>query len=165
MKTMTTTSPTTADLGSQLESLLERQLSAHAEWRRVVQSHKEAISAADPRAIAIATEQQAAMVRRVHDLEEERQRTLGTATVTELIRTLPAADRARLTEMAERLKALAVEIRDEQRLVRTASENLMTHMRGLMSQIAARLSHAGTYGAGGRVESSATVVSGLDISR
>ena len=40
---------------------------------------------------------------------------------------------------------------------------MASHIDGLVRQVAQRLSHAGTYGAGGRVEVKAPVVSGLDV--
>ena len=40
---------------------------------------------------------------------------------------------------------------------------MATHIDGLVRQVAQRLSHAGTYGSGGRVEVKAPVVSGLDV--
>ena len=68
-----------------------------------------------------------------------------------------------LLERAKTLRGPIERVRREQSIVREASSSVLSHMRGLMHQLSNRLSHAGTYGAGGKVSAGPVVVSGLDI--
>ena len=64
------------------------------------------------------------------------------------------------------LRALMDKVSHEQDAVRAATEALAGHMRGLLEQVSAKLSHAGTYSQRGDVRPTREqVVSGLDMVR
>lgn len=165
---------TSQDLWAELPGLLDRMIAAHEGWLSALTDHKAAIGQANTKAIAGAVDRERGFAELVQTLENERCGLLGipaavkTAqgpTITELARTRPPAERDALLERATRLRALIERVRREQSIVREASASVLGHMRGLMAHLASRLSHAGTYGAGGRVEAGPCVVSGLDIRR
>jgi hypothetical protein len=65
--------------------------------------------------------------------------------------------------MADRLRSLIERVQREHRAIRSASETLGEHMRGLIQQVRGRLSCAGTYGRGGSVEAGGRVYSSVDV--
>lgn len=65
--------------------------------------------------------------------------------------------------MAGRLRFLLADIETQNSTLRTATAVLISHMEGLMRQVARRLSHSGTYGRKGYVETVPTVVSAVDL--
>ncbi len=171
---MTQNRATGADLWAELPGLLDRLIAAHEGWLAALADHKAAIGHADTRAIGAAVERERGFAELVQTLENERRALLGIPasvktgqgpTITELARTRGAGERDALLERAGKLKALIEKVRREQSIVREASASVLGHMRGLMAHLASRLSHAGTYGAAGRVEAGPCVVSGLDIRR
>ena len=105
---------------------------------------------------------------RIAKVEQERQRmvhdeTGAVDTLDALLDRFNADDRARIGQRRARLRELIGRVRDEQQAVKIASENLANHMRGLMKQVSASLSHAGTYSRGGAIDVSHNqVMSSLD---
>jgi type VI protein secretion system component VasF len=71
--------------------------------------------------------------------------------------------RSRLLTLGDRLRELLLALHREQAALRAAAESLSTHMQGLMRQVYGRLSHAGTYGRAGHVDTRVQVVTSLDV--
>jgi hypothetical protein len=171
---------------AQLEALLERLLAEHEQLLELAASHRQAIAGADPRTLGDCLQRQNEVVQRVGDLESqrlalvarlaERMRPLAKAggsrpaeaipdkpTVSWIAKSLPEPLRTRLVGLAERLRELLARLQREHATLREASAALASHMEGMMRQLAKRLSHAGTYGRRGMVESTVQVVSALDL--
>lgn len=90
---------------------------------------------------------------------------IGPVTLSQIAASLPEPSRTRLLELAGRLRFLLADIETQNRTLRTATTSLIAHMEGLMRQVARRLSHSGTYGRKGYVDSVPTVVSAVDLTR
>lgn len=90
---------------------------------------------------------------------------VGPVTLSQIAESLPEPSRTRLLELAGRLRFLLTDIETQNRTLRTATNSLIAHMEGLMRQVARRLSHSGTYGRKGYVDSVPTVVSAVDLTR
>lgn len=90
---------------------------------------------------------------------------VGPVTLSQIAAALPEPSRTRLLELAGRLRFLLADIETQNRTLRTATAALISHMEGLMRQVARRLSHSGTYGRKGYVETVPTVVSAVDLTR
>lgn len=151
-----------------LDALLSGLIDEHRQLLGLTRDHRAALSTADAQALKAVVEQTGAVIQRVNTIETERQQLVARpdgrpSTMDELLAAVNAADRQRLTQRAGTLRDLIRTVQQEQEAVRIASEALATHMRGLMQQVASKLSHAGTYGRAGRVEPVATVMTGLDI--
>jgi hypothetical protein len=171
---------------AQLEALLEQLLVEHEELLTLAASHRQAIAGADPHTLGACLERQGEVARRVADLEGQRlalvarladkMRPLAALnggkgsepvpdrpTVSWIAKSLPEPMRSRLVALAERLRALLARLQREHATLREASAALASHMEGMMRQLAKRLSHAGTYGRRGTVETRVQVVSALDL--
>lgn len=156
-----------------LPDLLDRLIGAHELWLDALGAHQRGIGAADVAAIESAVAREREQAEAVRTLDLERRKLLGLPeraipganeiTITALARSRPEPERGELLERADRLRKLIERVRRDQAVVREASGSVLSHMRGLMQQLSGRLSHSGTYGAGGRVNAGPVVVSGLDI--
>lgn len=151
-----------------IDALLSTLIDEHKSLLDLTHEHRHAVATADARKLKGVVEQTGAVIRRVAQVESERQKLVARpdgrpGTIDELLAVVNAADRERLSARAATLRALIHQVRQEQEAVRIASEALATHMRALIQQVASRLSHAGTYGRAGRVESRAQVISGVDV--
>ncbi|MEM7622069.1 MAG: flagellar protein FlgN [Planctomycetota bacterium] len=160
-------------LWAELPGVLDRMIGAHEAWLAALELHKVAIASADSAGIDAAVRAEHTHAEAVQTLEAERRALMGSParpitgqremTVTELANTRPEPERGELLDRARSLRALIERVRREQSIVREASSSVLSHMRGLMHQLSSRLSHAGTYGSGGKVAAGPVVVSGLDI--
>ncbi|GEM_PF-373208 len=90
---------------------------------------------------------------------------VGPVTLSQIAGSLPEPSRTRLLELAGRLRFLLGDIENQNRTLRMATNSLIVHMEGLMRQVARRLSHSGTYGRKGYVDSVPTVISAVDLTR
>lgn len=166
-------------LGEALDDLLGGFVGAYEDLLAALAEHKVAIAKADGPAIVDASERERAALLRIEALEAERRALLGLRpasargpgaadsvgepTLSALAKSQDEPRRSRLVAQAERLRELMRETVARQRVVRLASESVMTHMRGVMGQVAARLSHAGTYGRLGRVDAGHVHMSAVDV--
>jgi hypothetical protein len=175
---------------AELETLLQQLLREHEELLVLAAAHREAISHADPHSLGSCVQRQNEVLQRVAELEKRRlglmarlaekmkpltprnsaggtRRGIETLpdrpTVSWIARTLPEPIRSRLVALAERLRELLAHLQREHAALREASNALAAHMEGRMRQLARKLSHAGTYGRKGVVESRVQVVSALDL--
>lgn len=166
-----------AELARPLATLIER----YESFVKSLEAHRAAISQADGRGIDSAISREADLLDELLVLDETCRRTLGQTastpstpgartqptedgwTLTALAAALGGDEGQRIAESSAYLKALTSRADILQKSVRDASHAMATHIDGLVRQVSQRLSHAGTYGAAGRVETNASVVSGLDV--
>ncbi|MEM7628293.1 MAG: flagellar export chaperone FlgN [Planctomycetota bacterium] len=173
-------------LDAQATAALEQLLGAmHERQERLLElalEHREAISGADAGRLGEIVTRTRTLLEEVASLDAERCRLLGVGAprmgasrnagddtagvkLTDLARRAPEPARSRLVERAGSLRALMERVRAEHASLRAASESMVQHMRGLMQQVAASMSHAKTYSAAGRVECAGSpVVTGIDVS-
>jgi len=171
---------------AELETLLRELLLEHEQLLTVTGMQKQAISKADTGALATCVHQQNVIVQRVAELEKrrlglvarlgERLRPAHSAkigsqsgivpdrpTIAWLAQTFPEPTRGRVVAAADRLRDLLAKLHKEHVSLKEATTTLATHMEGVLRQVAGRLSHAGTYGRRGIVETRVQVVSTLDM--
>lgn len=178
---MTQTTPARAqtpadDAARELESTLERMIEAHEALLALTRQHRAAISKADAKALGAIAAEQHAQIRRIGELEQARRaavRALMTRpsgrrapepTIAQVLECLHGPMRERLGNLAERLRGVLTRLRDEREIVKRATANLVSHMEGLMRQVAASLSASGAYGRSGRVEApTQPIATGLDL--
>lgn len=161
--------PPPAELEGALAPILGAMISAHERLLLAVDRHREAISRADAPAIGHAVDEEAEALREIAALEDRRAALLGRAggthlTITQAAAGLDEPGRSRILEMAARLRDLIGAIRSRQAVVREATRTLMDHTKGLMAQVGAAISHAGTYGRAGKVQSTGPASAVLDMS-
>lgn len=151
-----------------LGTLLADLITEHETLLILARDHRDALAHADATRLGDIVAQTGEVLGRIQSVETERQRLVarpdGTpSTMDELLKVADAADRTRLSDRAAILRDLVRTVQAEHEAVRVASEALASHMRGLMQQVASKLSHAGTYGRAGRVAPVGTIVTGVDI--
>lgn len=164
---------TPAELAARLESLLSDLIAAHSQMLELTVEHRAALSRADGAAVQMSVGQQGVVAARIADLEGERRRIvaamLGPATplaqptITMLAEKLPEPARARIVSLAAALRELLLRLRSEAAVVRAATQSLVSHMDGLMQQVARTLSQARLYGRGGKIDPGGPVACGLDL--
>jgi hypothetical protein len=165
-------------LAGEVESLLDELLAQHEAWRGLQADQRNALRRADGDGVEDVVGRQSAVLQRIADLEERRRAVVkaacasgavaradatGPVTLTQIAEALPEPGRGRLLDLAGRLKALLADIDSQNRMLKSATHTLVTHMEGLMRQVARTISHSGTYGRRGYVDSTPTVVSGMDV--
>ncbi len=151
-----------------LDALLATLIDEHRALLGLARDHRDALAQADAKRLQGVVEQTGQVLGRIHAVETERQALVAgpdgrPGTIDELLRVVDEADRARLSDRAGALRELIQTVQREHEAVRAASEALAAHVRGVMRQVASKLSHAGTYGRAGRVEPVGTVVTGVDV--
>lgn len=151
-----------------LDELLGRLEDEHAVLLGLAHEHKAALTEANVESLKRITMQTSEVLMRIARIERERQALIARQgqpvdTLDQLLDRFGADDRERIAQRRTRLRELIERVRDEQLAVKQASEQLANHMKGLMKQVSASLSHAGTYSRGGTVDTGRSqVVSGLD---
>jgi len=157
-----------------LESLLEQLTTAHESMLELTREHKRAIERADAAAIGRCCARQRELIEAIAQLEAARtdviSQALGEAStrapqtlLTDLAARARGPARERLLSAAGRLRELIEVIATENKAVRQATHALLAHMEGLVRQVGAALSPAGTYGRQGRADAGSPVASGIDI--
>ena len=163
-----------ADLAEPLSVLIDR----YESFVKSLEAHRAAISQADGKGIDAAITREAELLEELLTLDETCRRALGQTsavpnnvsptqggwTLTRLAAALGGDEGQRIAESSAYLKALTSRADILQKSVREASHAMASHIDGLVRQVAQRLSHTGTYGSAGRVETKPQVVSGLDMS-
>lgn len=151
-----------------LDAVLAQLEDEHGVLLGLAQEHKEALTHADVQSLQRITMRTSETLMRIARIEQERQSMIAKRgepidTLDELLKRFGDDERSRINERRTRLRELIQRVRDEQEAVKRASEQLAMHMKGLMKQVSASLSHAGTYSRGGSIEAGRSqVVSGLD---
>lgn len=170
----------------ELETLLRELLVEHEQLLTVTGMQKRAIAGANTDALASCVHQQNVIVQRVAELEKRRlglvsrlgerlrpaqskqtARATGIVpdrpTIAWLAQSFPEPTRGRVVAAADRLRGLLKTLHKEHVALKEATTTLATHMEGVLRQVAGRLSHAGTYGRRGIIETRVQVVSTLDM--
>ncbi|MEX0876428.1 MAG: flagellar protein FlgN [Phycisphaerales bacterium] len=155
-----------------IESMLVRLEEEHTELLALARAHKDALAHASVEQMQQITVKTSEVLMRIAQIEHERRQMTSAeadgqiATLDELLERFGDDDRARIGERRTRLRELILRVKEEQLAVRDASENLANHMRGLIRQVGASLSHSGTYSRAGAVDPGrGQVVSSLDTTR
>lgn len=154
-------------LAAELETLMCGLIAAHERLLIAMEAHRLALTHADSAEIGAAVECETLALTEIADLERARAALMGTdgpRTITQLAQTLPDTARDRVLMLAEQLRELIHELRGRQAVVRAATRSLLSHTQGLMAQVGAALSHAGTYGRAGKVQSTTPACAALDLS-
>lgn len=172
MNTTPTMNPTTPAQGpidaDRLDAVLAQLEDEHGVLLGLAHEHREALTHADVQALQRITMKTSETLMRIAKIEQQRQSMIARRdhpidTLDELLNRFGEDDRTRINERRTRLKELIMRVRDEQEAVKRASEQLAMHMKGLMKQVSASLSHSGTYSRAGAIDAGRTqVVSGLD---
>lgn len=164
---MRPTPPTaTADLVGALERALDGLTTNYERLAELTRLQREAVRTADAAGIQAATREQQETLRIIAELDQQRadlaaqlaarvpaSKLGGAATVSTIAASLPGRSGEGLRERAGRLRSAVEALRREQSVVRTATETVLAHLDGVMRQVTARLSaagsRAGTYGRAG----------------
>ncbi len=139
------------ELAAQLDLLLTDLETHHHQQLTLLEAHRAAIARADGDALAhcVLAQQQAAV--RLSELDDRRAVLLRAAgavpgvTLSALCDRAPAGLAAHLRQRATGLRALMTRCVRAQESIALASASLLGHARGLMAQIARRLSETGVY--------------------
>jgi len=152
-----------------LDSMLGQLEDEHTNLLGLAKAHKDAITHASVHELNDITNKTSEVLVRIAQIEDNRREMMtqssdGLSSLDELMKKFNTHDKDRISKRQQRLRSLIGQVKEEQEAVKVASENLANHMRGLMQQVGASLSHTGTYSRGGGVESArAQVVSSLDM--
>lgn len=158
-----------------LDGALRGLVAAYEELLQLATLHRSAIQRADVRALADVMAAQQALAERVTELEQQRQAAAAAmmkaaglngqskVTIAQLVRSIAEPTRVRLLALADRLRELLNRLHGEHVALREAAQALAGHMEGLMRQVYRKLSHSGTYGRTGTVDTGGAVVTALDV--
>jgi len=165
---------TPADLAARLESLLSALIGAHQQMLALTEHHRLALSRADGDAVQRCILKHSEHAAQVSSLDAERRQIVaalagpGTprntpVTITTVAQCLPEPARGRIVSLAMALRELLVRLQRETAVIKAATQSLVSHMDGLMQQVARALSQARLYGPGGRIDPGGPVACGLDL--
>ena len=152
------------DPAAELESVLGSLIETHEQMVAIAIDHRAAISRADAAGVQACVGQQAVLSARVAELETQRRSLAaaiapamaGSPTITTIARALPEPARGRVLGAASRLREVLLRLQNENRILRSATQTLLTHMDGLIQQVARALSQARLYGPRGRIDTGGT---------
>lgn len=160
------------DLTTRLEAVLAELIAAHRDMLALTQEHRAALSRADGAAVQHCVERQGVAAARIASIETERREVVAAlagpsrgapVTITSLAQRLAEPARERIISLAGTLRDLLIALQREAAVVRAATQSLVSHMDGLMQQVARALSQARLYGPGGRIDPGGPVAGGLDL--
>jgi hypothetical protein len=156
-----------SDLAASLDALFTGFEGAYSSVDACVRAHRDALRAADTKAIDGALQRQTTALRELAACDQRRREVIAAVctrlpelagkkpdaiTLTDLARACPTDQRPRMESRASALRTLAMSVREQTTSTRAATQTLLAHMEGMMRQVGRTLSHAGTYGRGGVVE-------------
>ncbi|MEI7658081.1 MAG: flagellar export chaperone FlgN [Phycisphaerae bacterium] len=163
----------------ELREVLDGLGAEYAALVRILTEHAQAIRSADVPGIARCAAAQEETLSRVSRLDQRRREVIAgacsclpglaeqakraTLTVTQVASALPGSDAAAMVASCERVKALVAQSKALTDAVRISTISLLQHVEGVMRQVSRKLSHAGTYGRRGVVETTQQVVTSLDM--
>ncbi|GJM17894.1 MAG: hypothetical protein DHS20C14_01070 [Phycisphaeraceae bacterium] len=166
----------TEDTFEGLEAILNELVREHESLDGLATEHRAAIASLDAGRLKAAVTSTGDTLQRIARLEDQRALLLkleppaggqpikGQPTVAEVAELMDPPRRARVLDLAARLRELLESIRKRHRAIKRASQTLSSHMEGLAHQIAAELSGTGTYSRAGRVETGGTpIATGMDV--
>lgn len=170
---------TASRVASELREVLEGLGAEYAALVRILTEHAQAIRSADVPGIGRCAAAQEETLTRLSRLDQRRREVVAgacaclpgladqarraTLTVTQVAAALPGRDADALTALCERVKSLVAQSKALTEAVRISTVSLMQHVEGVMRQVSRKLSHAGTYGRRGVVETTQQVVTSLDM--
>ena len=163
-----------AAIAAELGTLIDAMIGEHETLLALCEAHMAAIRLADHQALGEVVSRQTHALQRIAELDGTRadivniamsaiQPTPASPTLSAIAQALPGKIGTDLLVKAQRLRTVMQRLANEQNVVRLTTRALLAHMEGLMRQVARELSHAGTYGRKGYIESGAAVVSALDV--
>jgi len=167
---MSTTRTRPIDLPA-LETLLEDLEREHETLLSLAGEQRDAVRHADARSLARIVRETSETLGRIAHTERTRRRLIerpdgSHPTLDEIASRVDEEHARSLRERSASLRALMERVGAEQDAVRRASTALASHMQGLIEQVCAKLSHAGTYTSRGAVTPTREqVISGLDMVR
>ncbi|MEM0984423.1 MAG: flagellar protein FlgN [Planctomycetota bacterium] len=150
--------------------VLDEMIDAHEQLLMLFEEHKTAIRFANGAALDELGQREQAIFERIGTLDARRRSLMSVRgksdpamTVTQLSAASPEPARTQLAERARKLRELIARAQSAHVAIKAASESLLMHLRGVVQQVGARLSHAGTYGRDGAVRNTSQVMTGLDV--
>jgi flagellar FlgN protein len=152
-----------------LDSMLGQLEDEHTTLLELAKAHKDALSHASIEELNAITLKTSEVLMRIAQIEDTRREMItkdfgSLASLDQLMEHFNTQDQDRIGQRKTRLRELIARIKEEQAAVQVASENLASHMKGLIKQVSASLSHAGTYSRVGSVNPSRTqIISSLDL--
>lgn len=152
-----------------LDSMLGQLEDEHTNLLELAKAQKDALTHASVDELNEITMRTSEVLMRIARIEDDRRAMIindtgSIASLDQLMDQFDTSDRDRIGQRRTKLRELISRVKEEQDAVRLASENLANHMRGLIKQVSASLSHAGTYSRVGAVDPSRSqVVSSLDV--
>jgi len=162
-------------IAAQLEQVLTEMVRLHERLLEQGEALAGALRSADPARVESCIVEQSGVVQRISELEQRRRDLardlMGVAaerrepTIAELIALVPAGARESLKGVRDRLRDAVESVGRRYASLGLAAQTLRGHLDGLIGQVGRRLSHAGTYGNAGRIESRVQIVSGIDMTR
>ncbi|MEK6701204.1 MAG: flagellar export chaperone FlgN [Planctomycetota bacterium] len=167
--------PLSLALAGELSAILTGLHEQYTAFHGLLLAQREAIRAADPSRLARIGELQLAALRAISALEDRRRVLVNTIsdtgrwtgatpiTLSALAQHAPKDQRESLLAMATSLRGVMSACQSEQSTLKSAAQSLAAHIEGVMRQIARTLSHAGTYGRRGLVDTSTAVTTALDL--
>lgn len=167
-KKRSTSTPRVIDT-DRLDSMLGQLADEHTGLLELAQAHRQAITHASIKELNTITNKTTDALMRIARIEDSRRKLIAdengkVSPLDDLIHQFNPADQDRINQSRTRLKDLILRVQEEQNAVKEATENLASHMRGLIQQVGASLSHAGTYSRAGAIAPTRTqVVSSLDM--
>ncbi len=154
------------ELGTRLTGLLERLIAEHDELLELTHEHAGALRRADGAAIDDCVRRRAGIIARIGELNDERAALLLAypkgATLTQVAESLGGEGDA-VRDRGAQLRSRVLEVRKHQSHVRMATERLLTHMRGITSQVHRALGEARTYSDRGRIALGPAAAPALDL--
>lgn len=166
-------------VAADLRDLLDGLAAEYATLVRILTEHAQAIRSADAPGIGRCCAAQEETLQRVSRLDQRRRELIAgacscmpalaeqsrraTLTVTQVAAALPGSDGDAMVARCDRVKQLVAESKALTEAVRISTLSLMQHVEGVMRQVSRKLSHAGTYGRRGVVETTQQVVTSLDM--
>ncbi len=154
-----------------LDGLLANLESEHEQLLTLAGLQRDAIGRADTKDLGQVVEQTAQTLGRIAGIENTRQRLIkrpdgSVPTVQQIAAEADDQHAEALSNRSVSLRKLMLQVNQEHKAVREASQALSDHMNGLLKQVSAKLSHTGTYGRRGAVDPGRSlVVSSLDTTR
>jgi hypothetical protein len=157
--------PTASDLARDAQQLLTDLVDTYSELSAVGREQRRCLAGADGAGVERCAQRQLALAQRVADLDRRRQSLCGgpAVPISSLVERLPAASSGPLKELTARARELIARVGQEYRVVHQATRSLLSHMDGVVQQVARRLSQTGAYGPGGRIDPARAVAGGLDM--
>lgn len=157
---------------SGLEAVLSSMIDAHEQMLVIAGNHRAAIARADGHGVQDCVEHTGVLAARVAELELQRRAIIAglvkpgrgeKPTVSMVAAGFPEPARGRVLALASQLRDLLIRLRQEMRVIKSATQSLVAHMDGLMQQVVRALSQTRLYDPRGRIDPGGPAACGLDL--